>query len=487
MASSKPFITFPRVAALFACGIFALVGSVVFFGHSLRGDWTPPPQVHQARADLEQTGVTTQAEPLFEIPASDEVLAIDGRMTHTQIESGERADVAAAIGVRAMSSNSDTRRDPIHAILVFDVSGSMGGDPLWNVQRAAVGFLDRLEENDRVGVVAYSSDARVVAPLTSVSAANRARLTEQINSLEAHGGTNIHAGWDLAKRELDKASSRAIRRVVLLSDGQANEGITDIDELGRLSSLSMESGTTTTTMGVGLDYNEDLMQRMARSGGGNYYFVAGAEPAAAFDEEFARLTGTISSRTRLRVQMQPAREVRQVEGYEWRPIPGGAEIELGALGEGMRRDVLVEFENAPNLGPLDVTAEVVWTSGQSAVHEQVWKEEIPVASENAFNAEVLSRLQKVKTARALHDATLIYQAGDRDEAARRLEAMVDENKRFVDEHDVEEEVFERANDKLGQLAGDIRDYDPASSRGKYMIKGSKFKSANVAVDSSVTF
>jgi len=472
------------------CGVFALVGSLVFFSQLFGGRSSAPPSTATALAALEHDGVTTTAKPLFEVPRTgNEAISIASRTSHTALERNRESAMALAIGVEAWERGEIQQRAPVELALVFDVSGSMHGRPLEDVKTAATSLVDRLDESDRVAVIAYSSDARVVQPLVAASDEGRQQIRQAIINLKADGGTNIEAGWTLGRQAL-QGSEATIRRVVLLSDGQANEGITDIHILARMSSSTMEAGITTTSLGVGLDYNEDLLQRMARGGGGNYYFVYDTSPTQAFDTEFLHLTNSVSPRARMRLTTSEPVEIEEVEGFEWHRGPNGTwEIELGALSEGMRRDALVEFAARSYNRPVEIEAELIAFDSQGAEVRARSKNEIHIMAtgEHRYDSQIMSRWQKIRTARALNDATKLYQSGDRHGPVELLEKTIRENEAFVDEHGVDEEIFERANDRLAQLAEDIENYDPRSSRGLYTIKGSKFNSASVAIDSQVTF
>lgn len=475
--------------AVTAVVCFYTLGAVLFVGFPMPGGGTSsaPPQLHEAQKELAESGVT-EARPLFAIEREgDEEVSLSGRLSHDSVASGELEEIAAAIGVQAWQIGAQRDRAPIEIALVFDVSGSMRGAPLHDVKTAAHGLLDQLDERDRVALVSYNAHAWTVAELTRVDATNRSSLKEAVSGLEADGGTNIHAGWMRGKNALAEASTASTRRVVLLSDGHANEGITDIDRLASFTGVAMESGVVTTTLGVGLQYNEDLMQSMARRGGGNYYFVHDDTPSRALDTEFASLTGALSSRTLLRVTTAPPLKVEAVEGFQWKPIADGVEIELGALSEDMRRDVLIEFMATRHSTSTQLNAELIRFDTDARSHRHDWHTAISVSDKTNYNAEVLSRRQKIRTARALRVATSTYQSGDRDRAQELLKRTIETNDRFVTEHGVDADVFGRANASLERLAKSIRDYDPSSSRGKYLIKGYKSSSANIAVDSQVTF
>ena len=120
----------------------------------------------------------------------------------------------------------------------------------------------------------YDSRARVLIPSTRVTDANRRELTEKINAVTLGGSTALFAGVSLAANEIAKCREAGfVNRIVLLSDGQANVGPSSAQELGRLGRGLVKEGVSVSTVGVGSDYNENLMTALAQNSDGNFYFV----------------------------------------------------------------------------------------------------------------------------------------------------------------------------------------------------------------------
>jgi Ca-activated chloride channel family protein len=175
------------------------------------------------------------------------------------------------VRVQAGPATNARPRLPLHLAIVLDRSGSMSGAPLEEAKRCAASIVDRLDARDRVSVIAYDNTVRVVAPCVPLT--ERESLKHAIASLDSGGATDLHAGW-LTGAESLAPHTRAdvLSRVVLLSDGCANHGLCDVAEIEKHCAQLASTGVTTSTYGLGGDFNEQLMVQMARAGRGNSYY-----------------------------------------------------------------------------------------------------------------------------------------------------------------------------------------------------------------------
>ncbi|MEI7928958.1 MAG: VWA domain-containing protein [Verrucomicrobiales bacterium] len=169
-------------------------------------------------------------------------------------------------------------RSAMQIALVIDRSGSMSGEKLEITKAAVAQFIRSLEPDDRVAIVTYDDHVDLMCGLHAPSEA----LARRVEALEAGGSTDLYGGWVTGAKIVGRDG-----RVILLSDGQANAGrYTDAASLSQHAGISYEKyGVTTTTIGVGRDYDEGLMAGMARAGGGAHYF---AHTAASITDAFSQ-------------------------------------------------------------------------------------------------------------------------------------------------------------------------------------------------------
>ncbi|MGA2870147.1 MAG: VWA domain-containing protein, partial [Verrucomicrobiota bacterium] len=182
-------------------------------------------------------------------------------------------EIVIKIDLSAIAENrKKARRTPLNLAVVIDRSGSMTGTKLEQTKQAAMQLVDRLAPNDIFSLVIFSDEAQVLVPAQKVE--DKDALKEKIESIEADGSTALYAGVQMGADQLDEfLSSKRINRVILLSDGLANVGPRTPRELRRFGRQLAERGISVTTIGVGDDYNEDLMAGLAEASDANYYYV----------------------------------------------------------------------------------------------------------------------------------------------------------------------------------------------------------------------
>jgi Uncharacterized protein containing a von Willebrand factor type A (vWA) domain len=200
------------------------------------------------------------------------------------IRSAHRSERFVLAEVEAPPSTHKTMRDPLNVAFVIDRSGSMSGGKLDLARRAVEVAVERLLPTDRFAVVAYDDLIDVVVESTPASREAKTNAVERLRTIDARGSTNLGAGWLRGAEQValaqvaagTGASGGSVNRVLLLTDGLANQGIVDPAELTRHAGELRTRGVTTTTFGVGEDFDETLLQSMADAGGGHFYFIANA-------------------------------------------------------------------------------------------------------------------------------------------------------------------------------------------------------------------
>ena len=175
---------------------------------------------------------------------------------------------------------------PKRLVLVVDRSGSMSGEPLREALRCVEHIASHLSAQDQLSLVVYDHQVQVLLPLQPMPGMDVVRRV--LMGVDSGGSTDLHGGWLQGAQELEGGVQGAVSRVILLSDGQANHGLTDSQAIETQCRDWLARGVSTTTVGLGRGFNEELMIGMARAGGGqNYYGQTAADLYDNFDEELA--------------------------------------------------------------------------------------------------------------------------------------------------------------------------------------------------------
>jgi Ca-activated chloride channel family protein len=298
--------TFAFLASAAALGLIALVVKVPGPAAPIP---TPPPA---PRHDVPSPAPQPQPQPPAPV-AKPGSLTLNGKLSHPYVVPGT-SDVFATLEVSAVDVPG-ARRAPVNMAVVFDRSGSMAGAKLANAKRAARELLDRLDERDSLAIVHFGSDVKSL-PSMKVTDENRERMRRFIERMIDDGGTNIGAGLRVGEQQLERADcTECVKRLVLMSDGQPTEGIQSISGLTRIVSQMHERGVSVTSLGVGYDFNEDLMTQLAQVGGGSYaYLKDSAALAGIIQRDLQQATTLVARDVRLNVRMPQGVAFREVLG-----------------------------------------------------------------------------------------------------------------------------------------------------------------------------
>ncbi|MFP4296899.1 MAG: vWA domain-containing protein [Spirulinaceae cyanobacterium] len=186
-----------------------------------------------------------------------------------------------SIAISAIADSQDQRL-PLNLCLVLDRSGSMYGNPLKTVKKAALSLVEKLNERDRLSVVAFDHRPKVVVANQTVE--NIAKVKKAIEQLEADGGTAIDEGLKVGIEEIAKGKKDTTSQIFLLTDGENEHG--DNDRCLKLAQIASESNVTLNTLGFGEHWNQDVLEKLADTASGTLSYIE--QPEQALDE-FGRL------------------------------------------------------------------------------------------------------------------------------------------------------------------------------------------------------
>jgi Ca-activated chloride channel family protein len=208
------------------------------------------------------------------------------------LPAGQSSKVYLRIKLEGLAEEAISR-PPVNVSLVIDRSGSMTGDKIEQAKEAAILALSRLSSQDRVSVIAFDHRVEVVVPAGPFE--NFDEMRRRIEAIRPGGQTAIYAAVRQAGQGMSGAvSPERVSRIILMSDGQANVGPSSPAELEKLGRELGGQGIAVTTIGLGLDYSEDLMTRLALASDGNHAFVENPEQLAGiFNDEFGDVLSVV--------------------------------------------------------------------------------------------------------------------------------------------------------------------------------------------------
>ena len=291
------------------------------------------------RQTVDSTLSTVIAPPPPAFAGEDGDLTVEMGLDQGAILVGEGGDRYVVIDVRAPRPMGASRR-PVQVSVVLDLSGSMSEQgKIEGATRGLEELRNQLRDDDKLGFVVFNDRAELRAPLTPV--AHWGRDLVGFMPLRPSGGTNLYAGLAMGIGLLPEGGSAEVQRVVLLSDGQANIGETEPRAFRALAASRVTDGVSVSTIGLGLDFNEDLLATLSDAGGGGYQFVdAPGELGRFFSSELERLGAVAGRQTRVELTMGPGVELLDVYGYEAERSGQGASIYLGDVHGGESRKLV---------------------------------------------------------------------------------------------------------------------------------------------------
>ncbi|MET7479503.1 von Willebrand factor type A domain-containing protein [Streptomyces sp. NPDC005648] len=298
------------------------------------------------------------------------------------------------VGLATRAAESDDERPPAALTFVVDVSGSMQEIGRLDLAKRSLDTMtDKLRDDDSVALVTFSDEAKTVLPMTRLGD-HRGRVHDAIDSLETEDSTNLGAGVETGYATATEGLRKgATNRVVLISDGLANTGDTDADSiLERVAHERRDHGITLFGVGVGSDYGDALMERLADKGDGHTAYVGGdADARKVFVDQLPQNIDLAARDAKAQVAFDPETVAEfHLVGYEDRKVADDDfrddNVDGGEVGPGHTVTALYAVRTRPGADGHLATASVRWLdpdtrspheeSGQletGALHGDLWE------------------------------------------------------------------------------------------------------------------
>ncbi|HSM25840.1 MAG TPA: VWA domain-containing protein [Anaerolineaceae bacterium] len=350
------------------------------------------------------------------------------------------------ITVVAPTKEKKSTRAVLNLALVIDRSGSMSGEKLEYVKQAAAFVVDRLEENDLCALVAYDDQVHLLSSSIKMTGANRNEMKRLIREIRIGGTTNLSGGWLQGCQEVAATSDeKSINRTLLLTDGLANAGITDLEELAKHARELANRGVSTSTFGVGLGFNEHLLEAMSNQGRGNFYFIeTPMQIPDIFLKEFNELATITASDVEIELEIPTQVNVELLGGWANNKKDGKFTIFAGNLYSGQNQEIYLKVLTPPaaDKKELDFSARVMAKDEDGKVIEDKAKWIFRYADAESVQKEdrqqdLLERYATVEMADRSTEALKLERAGEREKAHRLMNQSIQSNMPYLSEEILE--------------------------------------------------
>lgn len=349
------------------------------------------------------------------------------------------------------TSNSYTRR-PLNLALVLDRSGSMAGNKLDYTRQAAQFLVQHLGSDDILSIVLYNEQVTTLVPPEPV--AHKDAINQRLDQMKASGMTNLSGGWlEGCKWVEDGQRSEVMSRVILMTDGLANRGVTNHDQLVALAKQKRDANVITTTMGLGTDFNEDLLIAMADAGGGAFYFIESPEVAPTiFKEELRDLLNVVGQNLTVSIEMTDhVSTVNQLNAYNMHSDGKRISFSLGDIyGDEIKTLILeLSIPAMRTIGECEIARlrfeydEITnGTTQHQTLDMPIMVNVVGANTEQEGNQDVRRSVLLLQAARARRDAVSAADKGDYDRASQILKLAANAihdsqilHKELSEEHD----------------------------------------------------
>jgi Ca-activated chloride channel family protein len=328
-----------------------------------------------------------------------------------------------------------TDRAPMNIALVLDRSGSMDGSPLHYSKKACQFVVDQMGSQDLLSLVAFDDEITTVFQPQNVTHKDMMKL--HIEKIQSGGSTNLSGGLlQGIQHVMQHRKEGMVNRVILLSDGHANSGITDRTKLSAIAKEYGEMGIGLTMMGVGNGFDEELLENLADNGNGNFYYIEKADDIPdIFAKELEGLCAVVAQNVQLALTPQEGVTLTGIFGYKPSEVDGKISLHVGDLFHQELKSILLEFnfDNQINFERTVVNLDWSFVDVTDGAQLCSLTQELQVhftndinQLEQAPNTHVEKQVKITESAIVIEEAIQAFDQGDEERGRMMLQAQADQ-------------------------------------------------------------
>jgi Ca-activated chloride channel family protein len=364
--------------------------------------------------------------------AADHGITVSAALDRGTLKAGETQKAYVRVVVQSRRPSGKARA-PLNLALVIDRSGSMAGPRIEAARRAAVETIDRLGRDDIVSIVSYDDRIETLLPATKLTDPAAARTA--VRGLGPRGSTAIYAGLQAGAAEARKFKAKdRVGKIILLSDGLANVGPSQPADFAGLGRELASEGLTVSTVGLGLGYNEDLMQQLASAADGSHAFIQEPADLAQFlarelDDTLGIVAQDVEIIVTLAPGLKPLRSLGRdstIDGdrmtFKVNQLIGGVEQVLVAEME-VPTDFAAPGSDARSIATVDVRYTPAGTAARETATARVAAAfDTAAVSEKSLDRDVVKDVTALVVRAERQEAVRLRDQGQHAEAKRKFEA-----------------------------------------------------------------
>lgn len=344
------------------------------------------------------------------------------------------------------SERLDSKRTPLNLSIVIDRSGSMEGQKLRYAKEAAEFVVGQLSSEDFLSIVVYDDEVSIVSSAAHVT--NKDALRKQIQNIRSDGSTNLHGGMMEGYAQVKRNHSNGyVNRVLLLSDGLANAGITSQTELQQIAKTqSNEHGISISTFGIGNDFNENLMTGLSEYGSGNYYFIQEpGEIPTIFEKELKGLLAVVAQNAKLKIELPIGVKLNKLFGYKYEQNGNQVVVNFRDIFSEETKAIMLRFTvDDPKVAPFNFKTTLTFNDASNEIHEELKLEKNDLLTqaagipdfERSENEEIMAQAVLFESNDRLEEAMRLVDERDFEKARKTVkdnEAYLLDNAKYVKE------------------------------------------------------